>query len=166
MQYLFLIILLAAMYFLILRPRAKAQQASRKAGLTPGDDVMSNSGIFGVVTKAYDQRVWVEIAPEVEVIFDRRTLTRIDPAIVDAMEAAEAKMDAVAAGVPLVEDEEVPTEASATEDVAVEETHGADELPPSIASASDAESSAASSEQTDAAESRPRSTDEAGPSAE
>lgn len=159
MQYLFLIILLAAMYFLILRPRAKAQQASRKAGLSAGDDVMSNSGIFGVVTKAYDQRVWVEIAPEVEVIFDRRTLTRIDPAIVDAMEAAEAKMDAVAAGVPLVEDEEVPSDEGAD---GVPEV--ADELPASTFPESSAP--APESEVADGSEVRPRSTDEPGPSAE
>ncbi|MGC8480355.1 MAG: preprotein translocase subunit YajC [Acidimicrobiales bacterium] len=159
MQYLFLIILLAAMYFLILRPRAKAQQASRKAGLAAGDDVMSNSGIFGVVTKAYDQRVWVEIAPEVEVIFDRRTLTRIDPAIVDAMEAAEAKMDAVAAGVPLVEDEETPAEDSSDGVSQV-----ADEFPTSTLPETSA--SAPESEVADGSEVRPRSTDEPGPSAE
>lgn len=102
MQYLPLIVILAALYFLVLRPRSKAQQRGRKVGLNAGDDVVSNSGIFGVVTKAYDQRVFVEVAPSVELIFDRRSLTRVDAVIIDSMEEAEARFDGV---LPEVDDD-------------------------------------------------------------
>ncbi len=96
-QLIFVIIVLVILYVLFLRPRMKGAKTNRKLGLQPGDDVVSNGGIFGVVTKTYDQRIYVEIAPEVEVIFDRRSLTHLDSVIVDAMEEAEAKFDEIEA---------------------------------------------------------------------
>jgi preprotein translocase subunit YajC len=95
MQYLPIIVIALAFYFILIRPRSKAQAATRKISLTQGDDVVSNGGIFGVVVKSFEQRVWVEVAPSVEMIFDRRSLTRLDPAVVDAMEDAENQADAL-----------------------------------------------------------------------
>jgi preprotein translocase subunit YajC len=94
-QLILVLFVLVILYLLFLRPRMKGAKTNRRLGLQPGDDVVSNSGIFGVVTKVYDQRVYVEIAPEVEVIFDRRALTHLDGVIVDAMEEAEAKFDEI-----------------------------------------------------------------------
>lgn len=132
MQYLPLIVILAALYFLVLRPRSKAQQRGRKVGLNAGDDVVSNSGIFGVVTKAYDQRVFVEVAPNVELIFDRRSLTRVDAVIIDSMEEAEARFDGV---LPEAEDENDPTSAPGEETALPEaEPLPGLELPPSALS--------------------------------
>jgi preprotein translocase subunit YajC len=96
MQYLPIIVIALAFYFLLIRPRSKAQAATRRINLVPGDDVVSNGGIFGVVVKSFEQRVWVEVAPSVEMIFDRRSLTRLDPSVVDAMEDAENQSSALA----------------------------------------------------------------------
>ncbi|MGC8465172.1 MAG: preprotein translocase subunit YajC [Acidimicrobiales bacterium] len=96
MQYLPIIVIALAFYFLLIRPRSKAQAATRRINLVQGDDVVSNGGIFGVVVKSFEQRVWVEVAPSVEMIFDRRSLTRLDPSVVDAMEDAENQASALA----------------------------------------------------------------------
>ena len=112
-QLIFVLFVLVILYLLFLRPRMKGAKTNRKIGLQVGDDVVSNGGIFGVVTKSYDQRVYVEIAPEVEVIFDRRSLTHLDGVIVDAMEEAEAKFDEIEARKGQAE----PTEGTAGDEV-------------------------------------------------
>lgn len=89
-QYIVILVIGGVLYFAILRPRSKAARTQRTTGLNPGDDVVSNGGIFGVVTRAYTQRVFVEVSPGVEMIFDRRALTRLDAALLDKIQAGEA----------------------------------------------------------------------------
>ena len=58
-----------AMYFLMIRPqrrRMKDQQAVRSS-LEIGDEVMTNSGIYGFITGFDDERLWLEIDDDVQI---------------------------------------------------------------------------------------------------
>ena len=63
-----LILIFGLMYVLMIRPRqrkAKAQQALVAASQT-GDEVVLNSGIFGVVKEAEDDVLWLEVYQGIE----------------------------------------------------------------------------------------------------
>ncbi|MGI8434970.1 MAG: preprotein translocase subunit YajC [Nocardioidaceae bacterium] len=62
---LFLVGLLALVYLLLIRParRRARDQAQLQQSLSPGDEVMLTSGIFGSVVMVDDERMQVEVAP-------------------------------------------------------------------------------------------------------
>lgn len=64
-----LVLIFAAMYFLLLRPQRKRQKAtaSLQSSIAEGDEVVMNSGIYGFVSAVEDDLLWVEIAEKVEV---------------------------------------------------------------------------------------------------
>lgn len=80
-QYLPLVIMLVALYFIMIRPQIK-QQKEHKAmidALTKGDEVVVGSGMMGRITKVGDGVVHVEIAQGVEVQIQRQSVTRVLP---------------------------------------------------------------------------------------
>lgn len=69
MQFLPFIAIFAIFYLLVIRPQQKKAKAHREllAGLNKGDQVVTDSGIFGTIQKLGDDSVTLEIAPKVSV---------------------------------------------------------------------------------------------------
>jgi preprotein translocase subunit YajC len=68
-QLLVLLLIPVAMYFLLIRPQRKRQklQASVQSSLGIGDEVITNSGIFGIITGEDGERFWLEIDDDVQI---------------------------------------------------------------------------------------------------
>lgn len=71
MQFLPMILLFGAMYFLMIAPQRKKQKAHEKmlSELKSGDEVVTAGGIYGVITSVRDDRFTIRIgdATKVEV---------------------------------------------------------------------------------------------------
>jgi preprotein translocase subunit YajC len=67
---LFFLIIPVAMYFLMIRPQRKRmrQQAELQASIGVGDEVVTNSGIYGFITgEEDDDKFWLEIDENVQI---------------------------------------------------------------------------------------------------
>ena len=66
---LFFLIIPVAMYFLMIRPQRKRQrqQAELQAAIGIGDEVVTNSGIYGFITGEEDDKFWLEIDENVQI---------------------------------------------------------------------------------------------------
>jgi preprotein translocase subunit YajC len=75
----FIALLVAAFYFLILRPQRKRQQAMRQTmnAISPGDRVMLASGLFGTVVSVGPQQVVLEISPGAEMTVLKQAISKI-----------------------------------------------------------------------------------------
>jgi preprotein translocase subunit YajC len=110
---LFVILIIGAMYFLMIRPqqRRNRQMQSMQASLSPGDEVMTSSGMYGEIVEIdeADGTILLEVAPDVLVKFARGAIVRtVTPAQhhehdeeepddhVDADEAEAARPDSTA----------------------------------------------------------------------
>ncbi len=64
-----LALLFGLMYFLMIRPQQKEQKARAEMirALKPGDRILTNGGLIGVITKVEDLAVKVRVAEKVEV---------------------------------------------------------------------------------------------------
>ena len=67
-----IVVLLAipvAMYFLMIRPQKKRlrDQAALQASMGIGDEVVTNSGIYGFITGEEDDKFWLEIDENVQI---------------------------------------------------------------------------------------------------
>ncbi len=64
-----LVVLFAIMYFLLIRPQQKEQKerAEMIRSLKPGDKIVTMGGLIGVITKVEDLSVKVRVAEKVEV---------------------------------------------------------------------------------------------------
>jgi preprotein translocase subunit YajC len=85
----FIALLVAAFYFLILRPQRKRQQAMRETmnAISPGDRVMLASGLFGTVVTVGPQQVVLEISPGAELTVLKQAISKIvTPADEDNLE--------------------------------------------------------------------------------
>jgi preprotein translocase subunit YajC len=74
------IVLLGIVFWaLLIRPQQKAKAAARvmQTALSPGDEVSTVGGIFGIVRDIDDATVDLEISEDVIVRFDRRAVNRI-----------------------------------------------------------------------------------------
>jgi preprotein translocase subunit YajC len=75
----FIALLVAAFYFLILRPQRKRQQAMQQTmgALSPGSRVMLGSGVFGTVVSVGARQVVLEISPGAELTVLKQAITKI-----------------------------------------------------------------------------------------
>ena len=75
----FIALLVAAFYFLILRPQRKRQQAMQQtmSALNPGSRVMLGSGVFGTVVSVGQRQVVLEISPGAELTVLKQAITKI-----------------------------------------------------------------------------------------
>ena len=75
------IILIAIMYFLMIRPQMKRQKEHRGMleKLSVGDEVITNGGIAGVVRALGDSFVTVEIADRVEIRVQKGAIGKVLP---------------------------------------------------------------------------------------
>ncbi len=75
----FIALLVAAFYFLILRPQRKRQQAMQQtmSALSPGSRVMLGSGVFGTVVSVGPRQVVLEISPGAELTVLKQAISKI-----------------------------------------------------------------------------------------
>jgi preprotein translocase subunit YajC len=75
----FIALLVAAFYFLILRPQRKRQQALQRtmSALSPGSRVMLASGVFGTVVSVGPRQVVLEVSPGAELTVLKQAITKI-----------------------------------------------------------------------------------------
>ena len=75
------IIIFVLFYFMLIRPQMK-QAKEHKAlleALKAGDEIVSNSGILGRITKLNDQFATIEISTDVEVKIQKHTIHTLLP---------------------------------------------------------------------------------------
>src|SRR5687767_5214740 len=74
---LFFLMIPVAMYFLMIRPQRKRmrQQAELQASIGVGDEVVTNSGIYGFITgEEDDDKFWLEIDENVQIRIARAAI--------------------------------------------------------------------------------------------
>jgi len=78
LSFLPLVLIFAAMYFLLLRPQRRRQKAtvSLQSSIAEGDEVVLNSGIYGFISAVEDEFFWLEIAEKVEVRVAKGSVAR------------------------------------------------------------------------------------------
>jgi preprotein translocase subunit YajC len=66
MQFLPLVLMFAAMYFLLIAPQRKKQKEHEKmlTALAAGDEVVTAGGIYGVITQVKDDRFVIRIGAD------------------------------------------------------------------------------------------------------
>jgi preprotein translocase subunit YajC len=81
MSFLPLILMFAVLYFIMIRPQMKRQKEHRNmlSAMAKGDEVVTNGGVVGKVTKVGDAYVGVEIAEGTEIIVQKAAVTTILP---------------------------------------------------------------------------------------
>lgn len=74
-----LVLLLAAMWLLVIRPQRARQKAAQQTlnALVPGTEVLTAGGLYGTVRKVDDDDVHVEIAPDTVVRVARRAIASV-----------------------------------------------------------------------------------------
>ena len=73
-----LVLIFAAMYFLLLRPQRKRQKAtaSLQSSIAEGDEVVLNSGSYGFISAVEDDYFWLDIAEKVEIRVAKGSVAR------------------------------------------------------------------------------------------
>jgi len=75
------IVVFVLMYFLLIRPQTKRAKEHRKMveALAVGDEIVTNGGMLGKVTKVEEQFLTVEIAQGVEIKLQRQAVGQVLP---------------------------------------------------------------------------------------
>jgi preprotein translocase subunit YajC len=78
LSFLPLVLIFAAMYFLLLRPQRKRQKenANLQKSVAEGDEVVLNSGVYGWVSAVEEDWLWLEIAEKVEIRVAKGSVAR------------------------------------------------------------------------------------------
>ena len=89
-----ILVLLALMYFLMIRPQRARQRAQQDQlnSVEPGDEVLTIGGIYGDVVEVQGEKLVVEIAEDIHIEIARKaigTLVKAD----DRLEAADVEPD-------------------------------------------------------------------------
>ncbi|KND59283.1 Preprotein translocase subunit YajC [Candidatus Burkholderia verschuerenii] len=81
MSFLPLILMFAVLYFIMIRPQMKRQKEHRNmlSAMAKGDEVVTNGGIVGKITKVSEAYVGVEIAEGTEITIQKASVTTILP---------------------------------------------------------------------------------------
>lgn len=76
-----LILMFVVLWFLMIRPQMKRakEHKSMVEALAKGDEVVTQGGITGRITKVGDQFVHVELAEKVEVILQKQAVATVLP---------------------------------------------------------------------------------------
>ncbi|MFV0458149.1 MAG: preprotein translocase subunit YajC [Actinomycetales bacterium] len=74
------LLLLGLVFYMFSRQRkTQAEQQRQRAGLTPGDRVMTTAGMFGTVVGVEGDKMHLEVAPGVQVTMLTAALSRVLP---------------------------------------------------------------------------------------
>ncbi len=81
MSFLPLIVIFAVFYFMLIRPQMKRSKEHRNlvAGLSKGDEVVTNGGLLGRITDVSESFVTLELADKLEVKLQRQAVTNVMP---------------------------------------------------------------------------------------
>ncbi len=81
MSFLPLIIIFVIFYFLLIRPQMKRAKEHKKlvAELGNGDEVVTNGGLLGRITKVGESFVTVELAENVQIKVQRHAIASVMP---------------------------------------------------------------------------------------
>ena len=81
MSFLPLIIIFVIFYFLLIRPQMKRAKEHKKlvAELGTGDEVVTNGGLLGKITKVGESFVTVELADNVQVKLQKHAIASVMP---------------------------------------------------------------------------------------
>lgn len=76
-----LILMFVVLYFIMIRPQMKRQKEHRNmlAAMAKGDEVVTNGGIVGKISKVGDAYLNIEIADNVEITVQKGSVTTILP---------------------------------------------------------------------------------------
>lgn len=76
-----LVVFLAFLYFLILRPQSKRAKEHRAliSGLTKGDEVVTSGGILGKITNVADSFISIQISDGVEINVQKNAVSSTMP---------------------------------------------------------------------------------------
>jgi preprotein translocase subunit YajC len=77
--YIFLIVLLALVWLLLIRPRQRAMKSQQRQlqGLEVGDEILTAGGIYGTVRSIDGDELRVEIAEDLDVRIARRAVAAV-----------------------------------------------------------------------------------------
>lgn len=80
-DFLFLIVLFAVFYFLLIRPQQKRAKEHKKMveALAKGDEVVTSGGLLGRISKVGDNFITVEIGEGMEVRVQRTAVASLMP---------------------------------------------------------------------------------------
>ncbi len=81
MSFLPLILMFAVLYFIMIRPQMKRQKEHRNmlSAMAKGDEVVTNGGMVGKVTKVGEAYIGIEIAEGTEITVQKSAVTTILP---------------------------------------------------------------------------------------
>jgi preprotein translocase subunit YajC len=76
-----LILIFAVFYFFLIRPQMKQAREHKQMvdALGKGDEIVTNGGLLGKITKVGDTFISVEIAPDIEVKVQKHSVSAILP---------------------------------------------------------------------------------------
>jgi preprotein translocase subunit YajC len=94
--YIFILALLALMWFMLIRPQRRRQQEAQRMleGIRVGKEIVTAGGLYGTVTAIEGDEVRVEIADGVEVRIARRAVAGVVSADEEPDEAGEEETPA------------------------------------------------------------------------
>jgi preprotein translocase subunit YajC len=74
----FLVLLMAVFYFMLIRPQKRRVEAHRRLieSIGVGDDVVTIGGLFGTVTSLGDEEIEIEAAPGVKLKYLKSAIAR------------------------------------------------------------------------------------------
>ncbi|SDE23202.1 preprotein translocase subunit YajC [Auraticoccus monumenti] len=92
---LLLILMVAAFYFLMIRPQQKRAKAQRETltSLAPGTRVLLANGFYATVATVHDTAVEVELAPGVTSFVVKQAIVQVVPIQADPAAAGELPVD-------------------------------------------------------------------------
>jgi preprotein translocase subunit YajC len=78
-QFMPLIIIAVLFYFLLIRPQQKKQKEHQKlvAGIKTGDNVVTSSGIHGMVANVKDTTILLKVADNVKIEMDKAAVVSV-----------------------------------------------------------------------------------------
>jgi len=81
LSFLPLIVIFVIFYFLIIRPQTRRAKETRKMqeALQKGDEVVTASGQVGKITKISEQYLTLEIADNIQTVFQRNAIQSVLP---------------------------------------------------------------------------------------
>lgn len=89
-----ILVLLALMYFLMIRPQRARQRAQEEQirSVAPGDEVVTIGGIYGDVIEVHDEKLVVEIAEDIHIEIARKAIGSVVKAD-ERLEGVESEPD-------------------------------------------------------------------------
>jgi preprotein translocase subunit YajC len=81
MDFAFPVVLLVLFYFMLIRPQSKKAKEHRamQADISKGDEVVTDGGLMGKITKVGDNAISVQLADNLEVKVRRESINSVLP---------------------------------------------------------------------------------------